>query len=58
MTSGKGDAPRPMSVPFGEYAKNWDRIFKKDKSPDVKSETIIRNNITDSKNDNVWIDDG
>ena len=56
--SGKGDLPRPMAVPYDEFAENWDRAFKKVKSPDVKSETIIRNNITSSKNDNVWIDDG
>jgi len=29
--SGKGDKRRPMKVPQDDYAKNWDRIFKKKK---------------------------
>ena len=27
--AGKGDKRRPMKIPQEEYAKNWDRIFKK-----------------------------
>lgn len=26
---GKGDSPRPLSVPFDDYSKRWDDIFKK-----------------------------
>ena len=29
--AGKGDKRRPMKVPQEDYAKNWDRIFKKKK---------------------------
>lgn len=29
--SGKGSSPRPFSVTQDEYAKNFDRIFRKDK---------------------------
>ena len=27
MQNGKGDKPRPMSVPRTEYEKNWELIF-------------------------------
>lgn len=31
--NGKGDKPRPLSIPYEEYADNYDRIFgRKDKS--------------------------
>jgi len=29
--AGKGDKRRPMKIPQEEYAKNWDKIFKKKK---------------------------
>ncbi len=39
---GKGDAPRPFSVPQKEFDKNWDAIFKK--QPDkVKDESRTKN---------------
>lgn len=39
---GKGDAPRPFSVPQKEFDKNWDAIFKK--QPDkVKDESTTKN---------------
>ena len=28
-TGGKGDKPRPYSVPLEEFDNNWDRIFNK-----------------------------
>jgi hypothetical protein len=28
-TNGKGSKPRPFSVPFEEFEKTWDNIFKK-----------------------------
>jgi hypothetical protein len=28
--NGKGSKPRPFSVPTEEFAKSWDRIFKKE----------------------------
>ena len=31
LMAGKGDKRRPMKIPQEEYAKNWDRIFKKKK---------------------------
>lgn len=29
MNAGKGDRPRPMSVPPSEYAERWERVFGK-----------------------------
>ena len=29
MSNGKGSKPRPFSVPFEEFEKTWDNIFKK-----------------------------
>jgi hypothetical protein len=28
---GKGDTPRPLSVPLDQFDNNWDAIFKKNK---------------------------
>ena len=28
-TGGKGDKPRPYSIPLSEYDNNWERIFGK-----------------------------
>ena len=33
---GKGDAPRPLSVPKKKFDSNWDAIFKKNPEPEVK----------------------
>lgn len=39
---GKGDTPRPLSVPKEKFDKNWDAIFKK--QPDkVKDDTRPKN---------------
>lgn len=27
--NGKGSRPRPLSVPYKEYEKRWNQIFKK-----------------------------
>jgi hypothetical protein len=35
MSNGKGDSPRPMTIPYDKYVDNWDAIFKK-KTPKVK----------------------
>jgi hypothetical protein len=35
---GKGSSPRPYSVSQNEFANNWDRIFKKDKTVVDKKE--------------------
>ena len=32
-TGGKGDKPRPYSVPLEQFDNNWDAIFKKKKQP-------------------------
>lgn len=29
MSNGKGDTPRPFSVPMDVYKNNWELIFKK-----------------------------
>jgi hypothetical protein len=29
MSNGKGDTPRPFSVPQETYASNWDKVFGK-----------------------------
>jgi hypothetical protein len=36
---GKGDAPRPLSVPLKQFNDNWDAIFKKKPEPEVKDES-------------------
>jgi hypothetical protein len=33
-TGGKGDKPRPYSVPMPVFDNNWDNIFKKNKKSD------------------------
>jgi hypothetical protein len=35
---GKGDTPRPLSVPKEKFDSNWDAIFKKQPDPKVKDE--------------------
>lgn len=42
---GKGDSPRPFSVPQKEFDKNWDAIFKKKTEPkEVNNESRTKNN--------------
>ena len=33
MSNGKGDKPRPLAVPYEEYADNFDNIFRKKPQP-------------------------
>lgn len=35
--NGKGSKPRPFSVPQEEFQKNWDEIFAKKTSVEVKT---------------------
>ena len=39
---GKGDKPRPLSVPMEEFDNRWDLIFKKPKEEQPK-ETVDEN---------------
>ena len=39
-TGGKGDKPRPFSVPLSEYDNNWDRIFGKRKQKHPTSDDL------------------
>lgn len=41
-TGGKGDKPRPYSVPLDQFDNNWDAIFKK-----KKQEEPVDHNPTD-----------
>jgi hypothetical protein len=41
---GKGDTPRPFSVPKEKFDSNWDAIFKKQPEPEVKDEPRTKNN--------------
>jgi hypothetical protein len=34
---GKGDKPRPYSIPLEEFDNRWDNIFKKKDKPEDKS---------------------
>jgi hypothetical protein len=34
---GKGDKPRPYSIPLEEFDNRWDTIFKKKDKPEDKS---------------------
>ena len=36
--AGKGDKPRPLSVPRDIYGKNWDIIFSKKEADDRRAE--------------------
>ena len=48
-TGGKGDKPRPYSVPLDEFDNNWDRIFgkkKKESQDDTDKQTSTPNNET------------
>ena len=38
----KGSGPRPYSVSLDQFASNWDAIFNKDKSVQVKEKEIGR----------------
>jgi hypothetical protein len=33
MSNGKGDKPRPLAVPYEQYADNFDNIFRKKPQP-------------------------
>ena len=35
--AGKGDTPRPLSIPKKEFDKKWDKIFGKKKKKREKS---------------------
>lgn len=51
--SGKGSAPRPLSVPTQEFDNNWDRIFKKPnpkETQDAENETEAFDAIENKQN--------
>jgi hypothetical protein len=41
---GKGDTPRPFSVPKEKFDSNWDAIFNKKSEPEVEHESRPENN--------------
>ena len=44
-TGGKGDKPRPYSIPLEEFDNNWDRIFgKKEKTKPEENQQKDTNN--------------
>lgn len=42
MSNGKGDAPRPKSVPEAEYADRWERTFRRPPPPPEDVEERMR----------------
>ena len=46
-TGGKGDKPRPYSVPLEQFDNNWDAIFKK-----KKQEEPVDHKPTDNESGN------
>jgi hypothetical protein len=51
--NGKGDKPRPYSVPLETFDNNWDTIFKKNKKTDKEKfdDSIMKNEYYDKEND-------
>lgn len=46
---GKGSSPRPISVPFEEYASSWDKVFKKKETLIERMDYVEENVVTDEK---------
>ena len=44
--SGKGDKPRPMSVPRDEFNKKWDKIDWTKNSNNKKQNTTVKKGVT------------
>ena len=42
MSNGKGDTPRPKSVPESDYAENWARTFCPPLRDPVDSREVMR----------------
>lgn len=51
---GKGDSPRPFSIPLSKFDSNWDAIFGKKKKTDAEKfdDAIMQNEYYDLKDDN------
>ena len=47
--SGKGSRPRPFSVDQKTFDNNWDTIFKKDKSMQVRASHILVQNLQEAE---------
>jgi late competence protein required for DNA uptake (superfamily II DNA/RNA helicase) len=46
---GKGDAPRPLSIPKEQFEANWDAIFNKNKLANKLVKQIEENVKNESK---------
>jgi hypothetical protein len=51
---GKGDSPRPFSVPLNKFDANWDAIFGKKKKTDAEKfdDAIMKNEYYDLEDTN------
>jgi len=47
--SGKGDKPRPLSIPYKEYADRYDAIFSTATVPEEDENKKLRKDETDSQ---------
>lgn len=53
---GKGDRPRPLSIPMEEFDKNFDAIFgkKKEKKPEIEIGLEIDNDSQEVTIKKTW----
>ena len=49
--SGKGDKPRPLSIPYKEYADRYDAIFSTSPVPEEEENEELCKDETDSQSD-------
>lgn len=50
MQNGKGDKPRPLTVPRKEFDKNWDLAFKAQKGKSESEDKLDLNQKSNNQN--------
>lgn len=53
---GKGSKPRPLSVSQGEFATNWNRIFKKNTEPKHGDQRINNEGKLEEYREGYWLE--
>ena len=48
---GKGDKPRPLTVPLEEFDNNWDKIFKNAKKLEERMKEELDRKLFDDNRD-------
>ena len=50
MSNGKGDKPRPLSVPIATYKENYNRIFRKKQQEEITEvEEILEQKVKENE---------